>query len=75
MIGYAARPFRFETMWMLDPETGFVIQDAWTKGSSFVSILKTTKVALKEWNRKSFGHLQSAIQKLKRLILGLQSSS
>lgn len=46
--GYLARPFRFESMWTLDPKAGLIIQDAWAKESSVVTKLKNTKVALKE---------------------------
>lgn len=66
---FLPRPFRFETMWTLDPEAAVVIQDVWYKGFSLVSKLKNTTVALKDWNRSSFGHVQTSIKQLKKMIL------
>lgn len=71
---YLARPFHFESMWTLHPETGTVIQEAWIKGFSMVSKLKNTKIALKEWNQRSFGRIQRTIKHVKELIKSVQDS-
>lgn len=75
------RPFRFEAMWSRDPSAVMVVEKAWQKGhghltfSYLVSKLKTTKIALKDWNKKLFGHLQSGIQKLKNHIDLIQAQT
>lgn len=67
-------------MWTRDLSAGLLIEHAWNKGVEltslfhFMSKIKGTKVALKEWNIKMFGHLQSKIRTLKEDIESLQSS-
>lgn len=63
-----SRPFRFESMWILHNETSSIIQAAWQRFLSFASKLKKTKLALKKWNKESFGHVQTNIVKLKETI-------
>lgn len=54
------KPFRFKAMWIKDPSAGIIIQNAWSKGdgaqklSQCMSKIKTTKLALKDWNFKVF---------------------
>lgn len=67
------KPFRFESMWITHPGTGAIINYAWHRSSSFPSRLKNTKVALKDWNKYSFGRVYDKIRVLKDLILSLQS--
>lgn len=67
------KPFRFESMWVTHPGTGSIIQTAWHKSSSFLARFKNTKLALKVWNRKTFGLVQDRIRQLKDLLLDLQS--
>lgn len=50
-----ARPFKFESMGTLHPDTGIVIQHAWQLKEPFVSKLKDTKLALKDWNKMYSG--------------------
>lgn len=75
------KPFRFEVVWTRDPSAGTTIEEAWHKQPSYphlsnlTSKLKTTKLALKQWNHIHFGHLQSNIQTLKRQIEHLQSQT
>lgn len=72
------KPFRFESMWLREPSVGLVISQAWRKGVSLPTIsqlmthIKYTKVALKDWNRKYFGHVQSRIVELKNVIDSIQ---
>lgn len=62
------RPFRFEEMWTRDESTASIIHVAWSKGfpspnlAHFMTKLKSTKIALKAWNRKIFSHLSTKIQ-------------
>lgn len=51
------QPFRFESMWTLHPNTGLIISKAWNRGHTLTSKLKNTKMALKDWNRRGFGHI------------------
>lgn len=73
------RPFRFEEMWTRDESAALVIQHTWNKGrplpyfSHLMTKLKMKKVALKEWNVRIFGHLQSKIRQLKSVIESLQA--
>lgn len=59
------KPFRFETMWTTHLDSGQIIQEAWNRSPSFLSRIKYTKIALKEWNQKVFGHVQTQIKTLK----------
>lgn len=73
------KPFRFEAMWLRDPSIGDVVSHAWTKGSNSPTLvqlmtkLKYTKLALKEWNKLHFRHVQTNITELKTLLETLQS--
>jgi hypothetical protein len=64
---FLPRPFRFEEFWTNDPSCKDVISSAWfpfVEGSPAFSLskkLKATKVALKAWNKSSFGHIQSKV--------------
>lgn len=57
-----------------------VIEEAWSKGHASPSFphlmtkLKTTKLALKVWNRQVFGHNSHKISELKQYIEDFQSS-
>lgn len=67
------RSFQFETMWTIHPETGYIIAEAWERSSSFISRIKNTKIALKIWNNKTFGHIPSRIKLLTDMISNLQT--
>lgn len=66
-------------MWVRDPSAVVVIEEAWKKGSepsnvsNIMSKFKHTKLALKDWNLKVFGHIQSSIKYLKYQIETLQN--
>lgn len=73
------KPFRFEAMWVRDPTTAVVIENAWNKGNSPLCLpslmgkIKTTKVALKAWNCKVYGNIHSSIKTIKDRMEILQS--
>lgn len=62
------KPFKFESMWTLHPDTSYIITETWNRKPQFVSRLKNTKLALKEWNKRCFGNIQSNIKQLQTLI-------
>lgn len=71
-VHHLPRPFRFESMWILHLEIADVIQEAWQRHPTILSKLKTTKITLKDWNKQSFGHLQTKITTLKDMIMKIQ---
>lgn len=56
------------------PHTSHIIGESWGKGSSLVSKLKNTKMALEEWNKIGFGNMQGHILNLKQAIQQLQDN-
>lgn len=72
------KPFCFESMWTRDPSVGMIISQGWKRGTSSPNLsqimvnLKYTKLTLKKWNKLYFGHIQSKIVELKKLIDTLQ---
>lgn len=58
------KSFKFESMWINHVDTGLVIQEAWNRHKPFLSKLKNTKLALKEWNKKMYGNVQENIKNL-----------
>ncbi|KAG7967634.1 hypothetical protein I3843_08G108700 [Carya illinoinensis] len=75
-----ALSFKFKEFWTKEPIIGTIIQEAWGKqvrgNPSFIlcSKIKTTKVALKLWNKVHFGRIQENIKQLESEITHLQSS-
>lgn len=73
------KPFRFEAMWLWDPSIGDIVNHAWLKGitspnlAQFMTKLKYTKIALKEWNKCHFSHVQTKIAEMKTLLENIQS--
>lgn len=51
-------------MWIGHHDTALVIEEAWNMHHPFPSRLKTTKLALKEWNKTVFGNVQECIKNL-----------
>lgn len=74
-IGNMPKPFKFESMWTLHPDTGLIIQHVWHISKPFTSKLKDTKVAPKKWNKEVFGQLQSKISKLKKILEAIQNDN
>lgn len=70
---YLSRPFRFESMWVATQEAAEVIQEAWQRRPTIISKLKVTKIALKNWNKHSFGRLQTKISSIKESIKHIQN--
>lgn len=62
------RPFKFESMWITHLESANVIQAAWNSHTSFAARLKATKLALKEWNKTTFGNIRIKIEFLQKAI-------
>nr|POE74098.1 hypothetical protein CFP56_64342 [Quercus suber] len=68
------KPFRFEAMWLTDPERNGVLSMAWAcnvEGSPMA--VATKKVAkckkmLKAWKRDQFGNVLQKIKKTKELL-------
>jgi hypothetical protein len=64
------KPFRFEAFWTRDHTNHEVVAKAWlmdVPGSPTFLVIrkwKSTKSALKEWNHRHFGRIQSCIKKL-----------
>lgn len=61
-------------MWVSHPDTAYVVTEAWNRKSQIVARIKSTKLALKEWNRTCFGNVQRRIRDTKELIQLYQSS-
>lgn len=63
------RPFRFKAMWLKDNSYEGVVKDQWgddlVVGStwSFMKKIYACQDNLREWNRKSFGHVRNLLQK------------
>ena len=63
------RPFRFEAMWLKDNSCEGVVKDAWGDDSvgisawSFNRKIYACQDNLREWNRKSFGHVRNLLQR------------
>lgn len=68
------RPFRFEVMWMKDDRCEGVIKDAWEEQhwgnpiNRLVTKVEACCTKLKTWNRTSFGHIQSLLEKKRKLL-------
>lgn len=59
-------------MWIGHEDVGFIIEEAWNRHQSYLSRLKTTKLALKEWNKKIFVDVHKRIKNIKSAIHDLQ---
>ena len=72
--------FRFEAMWLQDPQCDEVVQEAWQEGlyrpggcqflnclESCLNCLNSCRDRLVSWNKMEFGHVQ-------RKIVGLQNN-
>lgn len=53
---HSPKNFKFESMWINHVDIGLIIEEAWHRHPPFLSKLKDTKLALKEWN-KVFGNV------------------
>lgn len=69
------KPFKFKSMWIGHMDTGPIIEEVWNRHSPFPSLLKTTKLALKDWNQRVFGKVQQNIKNLRDSIHDLQGQT
>ena len=73
------KPFRFEAMWVRDPECEEVVDQAWRKeflGSHVFNLMRKIShigFLLSKWNKTSFGQTKTKIQDLERHIEEIQS--
>lgn len=75
IIGDLPKPFKFESMWRGHSDIALVIEEAWNRVIPLLSKLKTTILALKEWNKTVFGNVHARIQNLKHVIQELQAQT
>lgn len=75
------RPFRFEVMWMKDNGCEGVVKDVWenqysgTSMNRLVSEVEACCTKLKTWNRLSFGHIQSLLEKKRKMLAQAEALS
>ncbi|XP_042942842.1 uncharacterized protein LOC122277024 [Carya illinoinensis] len=74
-----ASSFKFEEFWIHEPLSHNIIREAWNKAFQgnpayiLCQKIKSTKEALKFWNRNHFGRIQDNIQKLEIDLIDIQS--
>eukprot|EP00253_Pinus_taeda_P029063 PITA_29063 len=74
------KPFRFESFWLRDPQFIKKVQEWWNQSTvrgkgkmhTLQLKLKEIKRRIKEWNRKEFGNIMEAKQKLEREMEDIQ---
>ncbi|XP_075633494.1 uncharacterized protein LOC142605953 [Castanea sativa] len=76
------RPFRFESMWLKDRTCEAVVQDSWgnqpgnASAWCFNGKILTCQDNLKEWNKKTFGHVRNSLtKKMKELKVAEENGS
>ena len=69
------KPFRFEAMWVTDPDGGNTISRAWSHQCEYgtpmftvASKLKRCKKHLKKWSKAHFGNVKKQIQQTKEML-------
>lgn len=73
-------PFRFEAMWLKDNSCDGVVKNAWGDDSvggsawSFNKKIYACRDNLREWNRKSFGHVRNLLQRKLANLKSLEES-
>ncbi|KAG2690483.1 hypothetical protein I3760_09G188800 [Carya illinoinensis] len=73
-FSYGPAPFRFQQMWVDHHDFLDCVRSAWEvymDGSAIYNLsrkLKMTKVALREWNKRVFGHTLSHIDALEKQV-------
>jgi hypothetical protein len=77
---FLLRPFKFEEFWTHHPDCDSTINLAWSPncfgspGHILNQKSRSTKVALKSWNRLSFGNIQHQITSLTSQLDAIQQS-
>ena len=72
------RMFRFEAMWLRDPQCDEVVQEAWYEGlckpsgSPFTNCINNCRTRLQVWNKTEFGHIGRKIASLEKRIQRLE---
>ena len=70
--------FRFEAMWLRDPQCDEVVQEAWYEGlckpsgSPFTNCINNCRTRLQVWNKIEFGHIGRKIASLEKRIQRLE---
>ncbi|KAJ0088691.1 hypothetical protein Patl1_32423 [Pistacia atlantica] len=78
-VGYGPHPFRFQNMWVTHTDFRRWVEEVWKEPTTFVGLrrlaekLKKTKLALRAWNRKVFGHVGQNIKELEERLEVLDS--
>ena len=68
------KPFRFESMWVVDPGCRAVINDAWAElvagNPMFIATtkMKKCKMRLKKWSRETFGSIKKQIKETRERL-------
>ncbi|GFS28866.1 hypothetical protein Acr_00g0004350 [Actinidia rufa] len=72
---WGPRPFKFINAWVLHPKCLEVMESAWIQsdeqgwaGYRIMRKLKSMKEALKEWNRVSFGNVQTQVEQVEKQL-------
>ncbi|KAJ9539578.1 hypothetical protein OSB04_026084 [Centaurea solstitialis] len=81
-VDFGPRPFKFFNAWLKEDSIDGVVRTAWAIGVNarkpdriLVEKLKNVKTALKEWNKKVFGKLDSEISSFKEKMLRLEKKA
>ncbi|XP_026416530.1 uncharacterized protein LOC113311963 [Papaver somniferum] len=75
------RPFHFMAMWIKDPTCRDIIANSWSVnmvGSPAYKLkakLLSTKKGLRDWNKSSFGNIQTNISTIRKDLVDLQLSN
>lgn len=70
--------FRFEAMWLRDPQCDEVVQKAWYEGlckldgSPFTNCINSCRTRLQVWNKMEFGHVGRKIDDLEKRLQRLE---
>ncbi|CAM8996214.1 unnamed protein product [Rhodiola kirilowii] len=58
--------FRFESMWMRDPNLKKIVNESWSESQGILlDKLDELKVRISDWNKKSFGNVNQQLRKLR----------
>ncbi|KAJ0103213.1 hypothetical protein Patl1_06269 [Pistacia atlantica] len=78
-VAYGPHSFRFQNMWVTHADFRRCVEEAWKEPTIFVGLrrlaekLKKTKLALRAWNKKVFGHVGQNIKELDERFEVLES--
>ncbi|XP_025617102.1 uncharacterized protein [Arachis hypogaea] len=69
------RPFRYEAMWSLHPDFGNCIAQNWKDQMDLKQSLEDLTVALKGWNKETFGNINKRKKEIMRRLGGIQRAT